>query len=353
MKACRSWSSSSGTIRTRRRAASAQATKAAILNYGVTHFPVNTAMIFSIPQIMGFWEEEGLKVQVEGASGAGPALQQLVAGRVSMTFTGIPTALELINKGAPIRVVASAYSGNVFYPVVLADSPIKSIQDFKGKSVGLTAVASTNAMWMRAILRLNGVDPKEVTFVGSGEGAAGLQALREKRVDALQLYEAQYDAYETMGVKLRRFNDDPALKRLSFVQGLVTRDELIKNDPKVVEGLLRGMAKATVYAHAHPEQTVKMHWKVFPQSKPQGIDEARALHEGVQILEQQLRHYSYTKEGRFGFAPPEAVDTVRDQLFELEVLTKKLPAEQYFDRSFLERVNNFDAKKIEAMPAKL
>ena len=258
--------------------ASAQPLKSVTINYGVTQFIISTAAIFSIPKAMGFWQQEGLDVTPQGADGAGPALQQLIAGRVQMTFTGLPSAMELINKGAPLKIVASAYADNLFYPVVPSDSPIHSIPDFKDKTIGVTALASTNTIWMKAIAKSYGLDPnRDIKLVGVGSGAAPLQALLSHRLDALQLFEAEYDNDEGQGVQFRRFNDLPLLKDLSFVQGLIVNTESLQKDPQVVAGLLRGMAKAAVWASAHPADAVRLHWRIFPMTKPQGQDELAAL----------------------------------------------------------------------------
>lgn len=327
--------------------------KTVTLNYGVVAFPVNNAPIFSVPRLMGFWAEEGLEVKIEGAAGAGPALQQLLAGRVEMTFTGIPAAMELINKGAPIRIVASIYSKNTFYPAVLEDSPIRTIEDFRGKTVGLTAVASTNAMWMKAILRLHGMKPEDIRMVGSGEGAAGLQALTEKRIDALQLYEGMYDNYEAAGVKLRRFDTMPELSKLSFVQGLMVRDETIQKNPEVVIGLMRGIAKAAVFSNAQPEAAVQLHWKAYPVTKPTGVDDATAMRTSLRPLKGVLPHYKHTYEGKFGWASKESVEATRDTLHGVGELSQALPADRYFNDSFLPKVNEFDRDAIAKLPPKL
>ncbi len=325
----------------------AHALQPVTINYGVSQFIVSTAAVFSIPKAMGFWQEEGLDVTAQGADGAGPALQQLIAGRVSMTLTGLPSAMELINKGAPIKIAASAYADNVFYPVVLEESPIRTIQDFKDKTIGVTALASTNTIWMKAIAKAYGLNPdRDLKLVGVGSGAAPLQALRSGRLDALQLFEAEYDADEGQGVKFRRFNDMPVLKDLSFVQGLMVNQADIAANPKLVLGLLRGIAKAAVWAGAHPEDAVRLHWKIFPLTKPQGQDEVTALAHATLVLKHQLAHYTRP----FGAAEPARVIATRDALFEFGGLTKKLEADDYYTTALVAQANAFDAAAIAALP---
>lgn len=327
--------------------------KRVTFNFGVAQFLVNTGWCFSVPNVMGFWAEEGLEVVVQGAEGAGVALQQLVGGNVHMTYTGIPTGMELINKGAAIQVVASAYSRNTYYPAVLADSPIQSIQDLKGKTIGLSAVASTNGLWAKAILRMHGLDPdKDVKLVGIGEGAAAMHAVTQGRVQVLQLYEAIYDRYEAEGIRLRRFNQLPALSELSFTQGFFVRRETAERDPDLVVGLLRGIAKAIHYCHANPEAAVRMHWQAFPATRPVGTDPAPVLAREAKVLKNNIEVIGAAFRGQFGHAESHSVEATRDQLRDLGVLTRALPAERYYDPSFVARINAFDPKAIIALPAK-
>ena len=329
--------------------AGAQTLQPVAINYGVSLFIVSTAAVFSIPKAMGFWQEEGLDVTPQGADGAGAALQQLIAGRVKMTLTGIPSAMELINKGAPIKIAASAYADNVFYPVVLEDSPIRTIQDFKDKMIGVTALASTNTIWMKAIAKAYGLNPdRDIKLVGVGGGAAPLQAMLSHRLDGLQLFEAEYDSQEAQGVKLRRFDTLPELKDLSFVQGLMVNQADLRDNPKVILGLLRGIAKATIWSQAHIEDAVRLHWKIFPLTKPQGQDEATALANAALVLRHQLSHYTQP----FGVTTPDKIVRARDALFEFGGLTKKLEPSEYYTDALLAQANDFDHAAIAALPAR-
>ncbi len=321
------------------------------INYGVPQIPISTAPIFSVPGRMGFFRQARLEVTPQGAQGAGPALQQLIAGQVVLTFTGLPAAMELINKGAPIKIVASVYRSNVFYPVVLASSAITQITDLKGKTIGVTGIASTNSLWFRAIMRSYGIGDEDFHFVATGDGASALAALQRGQVDALQLVEADYDRFETTGVKLRRLDTAPILKKLAFVQGLVAAQRTLDSDPGLIEGLLRGIAEASVYAEAHPADAVQMHWAAFPESKPQG-DPAKALENGTLVLKHQLSHYTSADGGLFGVADPAAVQVACDTLYSLGQLSKKLPPERYFDDTLARKADDFDRAAIIALPAK-
>jgi NitT/TauT family transport system substrate-binding protein len=205
------------------------------INFGLTYVPVGNAPVFSVPQAMGFWKEEGLDVDVQLANGAGTAIQQLIAGRVVGTIGGIPPAMALINKGAQIVVAASINSRNVYYPVALDTSPIKTPKDMKGAKVGVTSPSSSNVYWIKAMVQKYGLDPNtDLTLVSVGSGPAALQALTSGRIDVLQLFEAAYDQIELNGHKLRRFDNVPEFNALSFTFGMIVRLDTMKSDPDLL-----------------------------------------------------------------------------------------------------------------------
>ena len=317
------------------------------INFGLTYVPVGNGPVFSVPQAMGFWKEEGLDVQVQLANGSGTAMQQLIAGQVVGSVGGVPPAMTLINKGAPIITAASINSRNVYYPVVLETSAIKTIADMKGAKVGIVSAASSNVYWIKSMLQKHGLDPeKDITLVSVGSGPAALQALTSGRIDVLQLFEAAYDQIELSGTKLRRFDHDPDFNSLAFTLGMVVRLDTFNNDPDVLVRVLRGIAKGIVYAKAHPEDAVRMHWKVYPLAKPQGVSDEQALANDVVIIKSALKNHAWIDQKKFGYEKAESVIAIRDVLKQFGELDTALPPERYFDPKLVDKINDFDQAEV-------
>jgi NMT1/THI5 like len=155
------------------------------------------------------------------------ALQQLATRQVDMTVTGVPSLMQLKESGAPIITVGSAYSQNPFYPAVLENSPIRSIKDFKGKTVAVTSLTVSHVYWLNAILAAEGMKPTDVTLVPVG-GAGGnvFHAMKTGEVDVFQAFDAAYANLETIDAKLRLFDDLPYLKDLSFIRGIYVNEDI-------------------------------------------------------------------------------------------------------------------------------
>jgi NitT/TauT family transport system substrate-binding protein len=325
------------------------------LNYGLTHFLVSTAPVFSVPKQMGFWQEEGLDVAVEGAGGGSVALQQLATGQVDMTVTGVPSLMQIKEKGAPIIAVGSAYSANPFFPVVLESSPIRSIRDFKGKTVAVTNLTVSHVYWLNAILTREGMRASDVTLVPVG-GAGGnvLHAMLKGEVDVFQAFDAAYANLEIKGAKLRKFDNLPYLTELSFVQGIYVNERTLQSRPKVIVGLLRGMAKAALFTKENPEAAIRLHWKQFPSSKPVGVDDKKAMEEALVVLGAQLRSLDDmgANGNGFGKVTEQQVAAVRDVLFENKAIQKKLEPSAYYTGQFLDAANDFDREAVRKLAQK-
>jgi NitT/TauT family transport system substrate-binding protein len=323
------------------------------INFGLNYPPVGNAPQFSVPKAMGFWKEEGLDVDVQFANGVGSAVQQLIAGKVVGSFGGLPPSLALISKGAKIIVAASLNSKNVYYPVALETSRIKTVEDMKGAKIGVTSASSSNVFFIRAMLLKHGIDPdKDVTLVSVGSGPAALQALTSGRIDVLQLFESSYDQIERMGYKLRRFDNVDGFKDLNFTFGMTVGVDILKSEPDLIVRILRGMTKGVIYAKAHPEEAVRMHWKEYPLAKPQGISDQDALANDLAILQSSLKSTAWADQNKYGYAAPESVTTMVDTMKQFGELDNVLPAERYYDPSLVAKANDFDHDAIRAMAAK-
>ena len=313
------------------------------LNYGLSHFIVSTAAVFAVPKQAGFWKAEGLDVTLEGANGGSVALQQLATRQVQATITGVPSLMQVREKGAPVIAVASVYSGNPFFPVVLASSPLKSIAAFKGKSVAVMSLSVSHVYWLRAILKKEGVDPKDVTLVPVGSGVPAIHALRTGRVDAFEAFDGAYAEMEVQGAEFRKFDNLPYLKDLSFVQGFYVREDAVQAEPEMIVGLIRGVIKGIIFARENPQAAVRLHWKEFPTSKPVGVDDATAMKNALYVLAAQMKTLD---PANFGRVTLDQVAASRDVLFDNGAIEKKLEAAAYYTDRFLDRANAFDREAV-------
>ena len=100
----------------------------------------------------GIFQRHGIVLENFGTQGAGETLQAVISGSADIGIgVGTAGAMRAFVKGAPVRVLAAAYTGvEDIYWFVPANSPIKGIKDITDKH---TIAYSTNGSTSDSVLR--------------------------------------------------------------------------------------------------------------------------------------------------------------------------------------------------------
>src|SRR5499427_5104013 len=123
-------------------------------------------------------------------AGTPPLITALAAGELDIadfTFSTLPIAIQ--NAGIDdLRVIADEFQdGNPGYYsnefMVLADGPIKKVEDLKGKAVATNANGSAVDIAMRAMLRKHGLEDKRDYTIVEAPFPTMRAMLAEKKVD--------------------------------------------------------------------------------------------------------------------------------------------------------------------------
>jgi ABC-type nitrate/sulfonate/bicarbonate transport system substrate-binding protein len=212
-------------------------------------FPINSATSgfypFYAAQELGFWKEEGLKVEIQGSGGSGAAIQILIAGHVDGGIPSMPATLNALSKGQKLKAFYQYSTGTIFFLKVPKDSPVQTVADLKGKIIGISEPGGGEVPMIKAALKGAGLNPDtDVRMIPIGEGSpATFDAVKSGRVHAYASNFADTLAVEMAGIPLRditpsEFDAFPAQMMLT------TPDSLAKNREALIS-LARGVAKAT------------------------------------------------------------------------------------------------------------
>jgi len=133
-----------------------------------------------VAQASGFFRDESLDVeliQMRPATSS-PALYN---GDVQATLTFGSTVGAIIS-GFPFKIVAVLTEKPVHY--LVARPEIRTVQDLKGKKLGVSQLLGTDEFAAYAILEALGFNPKEVKAIALGDEAIRREALRKGVVEA-------------------------------------------------------------------------------------------------------------------------------------------------------------------------
>src|SRR5690242_5159550 len=141
---------------------------------------------FIVAKEAGFYRDEGLNVELVVMRGA-PAIQGLIGGTVPFASSGGAGLLPIV-RGAPLRIIFTTYSRPMFW--IYSKPEIKSIEELKGKKVGVSSIGSGPDSLLRILLKKYNLEGgRDVAILATGPGPARYFALKAGATDAAVLNE--------------------------------------------------------------------------------------------------------------------------------------------------------------------
>lgn len=173
-------------------AANSEAPKEVEVTLGMTKYTTNSPIFIALEK--GFFEEEKIKVNVKFVELSQTINTALVSGDMDVGAGGFTADLfNMIAAGQKLYIVSDKGREEKGYPfsalMVHKDSPIKSIEDLKGKKMGITQVGSTVQYTFANIIEKHGMATKDVQWTPLGQVRNLMDALKGKNVDATVLSE--------------------------------------------------------------------------------------------------------------------------------------------------------------------
>lgn len=305
--------------------------------------------MFPMAKELGYFDAEGLAVDINNVNGSVALAQTVMAGRVDVGAVTPEPTLQLITKGNDLIIVYNLVrspTGGVI--AALPDTKQKTFADFRGKKLGAQSLAAGDIPFTNSIFKSIGIDAKaDVNYLAVGVGAQALQALKSGFVDGLVLWDSAYAQIESLGVELKYFQG-PNIDNLFSTQ-LVSTPKYVDQSPDAIRGIGRAIAKATLFASVNPEACVRMLWKSVPGARSSAIAEDVQLKNDVRILEQRLKLMIRPAVEQHGFGYIDKADVVAwdNYAFENKIIDKKLPdVNKVFTNKFLAAYNDFDRNAV-------
>lgn len=191
---------------------------------------------------LGTWDDEGLDVTFKESSGSQATVQSVLQGKDEFGNASTTAILQAIEKGADLTAF-----GHVLAPmdgvVSLAESDITSWQDLEGKTVGVFPWSIQDKL-TKVAMRERGADPSNVSFQNVQPGGHNT-LLMQGKIDANISYWPQSKIrLENEGYEVNTLNIAAVLDHLGVC--LFTRDELVQDDPDLVNSFVRGWLEAHI-----------------------------------------------------------------------------------------------------------
>lgn len=221
-------------------------------------YPDFNSSTFTLPlaQIRGFFQEEGLQAELIRIRSA-VAIPALTSGEIDY-HTVVSPALAAALRGIPVRLVACFTPG--LTTAIIARPEFKTIQDLKGKTIGLNSIGGGLESTVRMMLKHYGLDPdKDVKFLATGPVDTRFAALKQ----GLTVATAGSTPVDYLGKKLGYVVLARAYDLFSYPNtGLVASVKKIKENPDQLKRVIRAGIKANRYLLKNRDGTIQamMQW---------------------------------------------------------------------------------------------
>lgn len=204
----------------------------------------------------GFYEEEGLEVDLVPGEGTTQVVQQVSTGHNDF---GNAYGLGVVfgdAAGAKVKAVANYGADAAICIAVKADSGITEPKDFEGKTVG-SGTGSPFAAVLPIVWANSGTDENNVTMQEVNP-AAGIPSLAQGRIDGFigNSWEVPLEMEDKFDQKA-----DCILYRDYGAElmgpSIIASDEMIEKDPDTVKAFVAASIKGWLYSFEHPEEAAE------------------------------------------------------------------------------------------------
>lgn len=214
----------------------------------------------------GYFAEQGLEVEIVAPANPSDPPKLVAAGQAELAISYQPQLHLQVHEGLPLIRVGTLIATPLNCLLVLADGPIQSIADLKGKKVGFS-VAGVEEALLTAILRPHGLDLDDIELVNVNWSLS--PSLMSKQVDAV------IGAFRNFELNQMDIENVPGRCFYLEEEGLPAYDELIyvanpkmKDDDRI-RRFLAATEKATQYIVNHPQKS----WEIFSGTAKELQDE--------------------------------------------------------------------------------
>jgi ABC-type nitrate/sulfonate/bicarbonate transport system substrate-binding protein len=272
----------------------------------------NTGLPTAVARGLGYFAQEGLEVRPVTLASSGPIMMALLmSGQAQLVIAGGVAILRGIARGAPV-VIVGGHLSRMGYALIGAKG-LKSVNDLKGKIIGITGIGGLGEFAVVESLRRNGLaKDRDYTLLNiEGGTAARMAALRAGKVHAVPLTPGQRVQAEKEGLPVLLDTRDSLAEFPSTV--VSSTREFTASNPDKVAGFLRALSKGMEFIRNNRDKAIT-------------IGKAQGMRGDLAVERKALDYYADDLDLRLTKSNISAL---------LKIVDGSEPTERYFDDSYL------------------
>jgi NitT/TauT family transport system substrate-binding protein len=214
----------------------------------------------------GFFKEAGLNVTIREGEGSSVTVKLVGNGNDTFGIVGAGTVLLSVAEGIPVQSVATIFQNSPTAVIFPKDKPLKSLEDLRGKNLGVLIKSVTYPEW-QALAKMKNLDIKAMKITEVGIDRAIVEPMLAKRIDAgiawvindgvqLQLkQETGFLKFSDLGINIPSST-------------LITNKATMEKDPKMVKAFTAAVLKGWKYTQDNPKEAFQIIMKYAPKIDP-------------------------------------------------------------------------------------
>ncbi len=218
----------------------------------------------------GLFAKRGLEVQKVTAGGGAQGVAAVIGGHADFSLQDPMTSVLANLKGASLVNVAMVVAGVPVWMVAPPDSPIKSLDDLKGKSVSTAMPPSTSTYLLQNLLKSKGLSNVKLDTVAIGTELAPVTAGRSA---AATLYQPQVEQALASGYRIvhdfaKQYDGVYAFSTIT------TAKSTVQNKPQVVQSFVSAIGDAEKLMQTSPQVAYRVAVAQFPAMEKSVVEAA-------------------------------------------------------------------------------
>ena len=281
---------------------------------------------FYVALAKGYYDAEGLDMELLLVKGSNPANQAVAAGSADMAVANASAAMVAKSKGLPLTVVAAHMQSNPEGVITRADSNINALEDFVGKKVAINPANPTVYLFESKLARA-GVDKSKIEWINV-QPEAMVPLIVKGEVDAgLGYWDWQAINVEKEGVPTRVFvmSDD---KVQIYGNVILANSEWLEGNGDRVTRFLRASVKGWIDAFDNVQLAHDVMMEANPEEDPEFLSKALAV--SIQLIGSP----DAAKHG-WGHMDAEDWQGLQDALLKGEVISDPVDIDALFTNEYL------------------
>jgi NitT/TauT family transport system substrate-binding protein len=235
----------------------------------------NSELPFRVALARGFFKAQGLEIQPIFVRGGPMALAALSSGEVDFAeIGGAQAIMRSRSRGLDVVIIGSISNVTTFQ--LIGSKSTRSLEDLKGKIIGVTGAGAFSDFAMRTFLRRKGIDPdKDVTLRAVGGSNMRVSALEKGIVAAAPFSPEDTVRLVRLGFPMIANMSDS----LNIPQSIVVaRNEALEKLPETSKRFLKALILGIQLAKTNKADAIKAGYEGGLQGESDIVNQAYDLY---------------------------------------------------------------------------